>query len=116
MEANINLTLTEDQVRDIIAGLTMWVSRKNSPSNKKFRQEQLAQLRKEYGEQKNLDAVCLAANGGKTDLLSGRAGELRRAINRRTLRTEFVKERSERVLELRDYLRELLPKKEEPTE
>ena len=99
----------------MVASISLWASRKAAPSNYRHRQERLTQLRKEYAEQKNLDAVCLAANGGCLDLLSGRAGELREAIKKREKNTAFVEERIARMLKLRDTLKELIPNDEEGT-
>ena len=116
MEKNIIITLSEQELRDICAALTMWVGRKNAPSNWKHRAERLTAMKKAYSEQKNLDAVCLAANGGKLELLSGESGRLRRAINGMQEHHAFVEERCKRMLELREQLREYLPPKEENNE
>ena len=116
MEKNINITLSEQELRDICAALTMWVGRKNAPSNWKHRAERLTAMKKKYSEQKNYDAACLAASGGKTDLLSGESGRLRRAIRGMEEHHVFVEERCKRMLELRDQLREYLPPKEDNNE
>ena len=113
MEKNINITLSEQEVRDICAALTMWVGRKNAPSNWKHRAERLTAMKKAYSEQKNLDAVCLAANGGKLELLSGESGRLRRAIRGMEEHHVFVEERISRILQLREQLREYIPKHED---
>ena len=109
MEKNITITLSEEELRDICAGLSMWVSKKNSPSNWKHREERLIEARKAYRNQKQLDAICLASNGGKLELLSGEAGRLRKIINHMESHQEAVRARVERILQLREVLQGYLP-------
>lgn len=113
MEENITIELTREQVKDLAAAITAWLGKKMAPSNYRHRKERLVQLRKDYAEQKNLDAVCLAANGGRLDLLSGRAGELREAIQKREKNTAWVEERIERMKATREQLRTYIPKSED---
>ena len=107
--STITITFEREEIKDLAAAISVWLSKKAAPSNYKHRRERLTQLRKEYSEQKNLDAVCLAANGGRLDLLSGRAGELREAIHTRERNTQYVEERIERMKTMREKLRGLLP-------
>jgi len=116
MEEKITVELTIQEVRDVVRGLSMYISKKSAPSKYRHRQERLTRLRKLYSEQKNLDAVCLAANGGKLELLSGESGRLRNAINNMLLNVEFVEQRIERVKALREELLNKLPKTDEVTE
>lgn len=113
MENKITISLTYEQTKDLAAAITAWLWKKAAPSNYRHRAERITALKKEYAEQKNLDAVCLAANGGRLDLLSGRAGELREAIKARQKNVEFVEQRIDRMRNLRDALRALLPEKEQ---
>ena len=109
MEKNITITLSEEELRDICAGLSMWVSKKNSPSNWKHREERLIEARKAYRNQKQLDAICLASNGGKLEFLSGESGRLRKIIQHMEGNQKAVAERAERILKLRDTIRTYLP-------
>jgi len=114
MAKQITITLSEQELRDICASLSMWVSRKNSPSNWKHREERLIEARKAYRNQKQLDAICVASNGGKLELLSGESGRLRRIVKSMEKHQVEVRERSERILKLRDDLRTYLPEDVQP--
>lgn len=109
MEKSISITLSEQELRDICASLSMWVGKKNSPSNWKHREERLIEARKAYRQQKQLDAICLASNGGKLELLSGEAGRLNKIIKYMERHQEAVRQRCERILQLREVLQGYLP-------
>ena len=109
MEKNITITLSEEELRDICASLSMWVSRKNSPSKWKLREERLIEARKASRNPPPLDAIGLASNGGKLEFRSGESGRLRKIIQHMESHQKAVAERAERVLKLRDTLRTYQP-------
>lgn len=71
--------------------------------------KRLTTLKKQYSEQKNIDAVCLAANGGKLELLSGESGRLRAAIQAMQKNHEFEYRRAEVLSDICQRVRAMLP-------
>ena len=111
----MNIELTFDEVICLKHCISVFIMRKGSGSARKNRAVRLQRLRQQYSEQRNLDAVCLAANGGKTDLLSGRSGELRRASRAMAERNANIEQHIKTAAELRERLRAMLPAKPKET-
>lgn len=78
----ITLELTEQEARCLIHFAKQGAERVLQRRARRHAAERLTKLKKKYSEQKNLDAVLLAANGGHTELLSGESGRLNNAIYR----------------------------------
>ncbi len=111
----MTIELTFDEAICLKRCLSVFINREGCSSARRRRAVRLQRLRKEYSEQRNLDAVCLAANGGKTDLLSGRSGELRQACSNRAKENAKVERQVKFAAELREQLRAMLPAKPDET-
>lgn len=109
------IELTFDEAICLKRCTSVFIMRQGCGSARRRRALRLQRLRKQYDEQRNLDAVCLAANGGKTDLLSGRSSKLRRAISNMAESNAHIERQIKTAAELRERLRAMLPAKTEET-
>lgn len=105
MEEKMIIELTFDEAICLKRCTSVFIMRQGCGSARRRRALRLQQLRKQYDEQRNLDAVCLAANGGKTDLLSGRSSKLRRAISNMAESNAHIERQIKTAAELRERLR-----------
>lgn len=105
----IILEINEQEARILVHACKVMSGRKNGNSRRVHMAKKLAALRKEYSESKSLDAVLLAANGGHFDMLSGRSGELRRAVTKFQNYMKWQEEEGVILQDLRQRIKDLLP-------
>jgi hypothetical protein len=86
-----------------------WPANWGGASRRRWNAKKLAALKKQLSEQKNIDAVCLAANGGRVDLLSGESGRLKAAVHAMQRHQDFEYQRSDVLTGVCKKLREMLP-------
>ena len=109
----ITVILTEQEARCLVSFAKRGCTRVLCASARKREALRLTRLKKQYSEQKNLDAVCLAANGNRSDLLSGEAGRLRHAVYSLQLSQQWRIEAAEIAYAVTERIKSLMPKKEE---
>lgn len=114
MENSIRLDLTEQEARILIWTLRQMEYRVNGASAKRRRAKVLKARRKEYSKQRSLDAVLLAANGGRTNLLSGRSGELRKACAHFEMYIKSEEQKAAILLALAERVKIQMPERVEP--
>lgn len=115
MEQKMIIELTFDEAICLKHCISVFINRQGCGSARRRRAVKLQRLRQQYSDQRNLDAVCLAANGGRTDLLSGRSGQLRRASANMAEYNAKIERQVKTAAELRERLRAMLPAKPEET-
>jgi hypothetical protein len=86
-----------------------WPADWGGASKRRWNAKRLTTLKKQYSEQKNIDAVCLAANGGGVDLLSGESGRLKVAVQAMQRHQEFEYRRADMLSDICQRVREMLP-------
>lgn len=103
------IELNYEEAKSLVYATRRMAGRLGGGSRRISNAKRLTTLKKQYSEQKNIDAVCLAANGGKLELLSGESGRLREAIQAMLKRHEFDYRRSDMLLDICERIREKLP-------
>lgn len=110
------IELNYEEAKSLVYATRRMAGRLGGGSRRIWNAKRLTTLKKQYSEQKNIDAVCLAANGGKMELLSGESGRLREAIQAMQKHHEFEYRRADMLHDICERIREKLPElpKENP--
>ena len=103
------IELSYDEAKSLVYATKRMASRLGGASHRRWNAKRLTTLKKQLSEQKNIDAVCLAANGGNLSLLSGETGRLKQAIQAMQRHQDFEYQRSDVLTGVCEKLREMLP-------
>ena len=103
------IELSYEEAKSLIYATKRMAGRLGGGSRRIWNAKRLTILKKQYSEQKNIDAVCLAANGGKLELLSGESGRLNAAIRSMQENHEREYRRAEVLSGICQKVRAMLP-------
>lgn len=113
------IELNYEEAKSLVYATKRMSGRLGGGSRRNWNAKRLSILRQKYSEQKNLDAVCLAANGGDLSLLSGESGRIKEYIKALERHFEFEYRRAQVLFDVCQRIYALLPplpEKEDETE
>lgn len=103
------IELSYDEAVSLVYATRKMAGKLGGDSRRRWNAKRLAILKKQLSEQKNIDAVCLAANGGRLDWLSGETGRLKSAVRQMQKHHDFEYKRSYVLMGVCQKLRKMLP-------
>lgn len=109
----VTLNLTEQEAVSIKRACATYLKRHGSATAKRRRARFLTKLKKQYMWQKKFDSLLLAISGGKQNWLSGRAGQLARAIRQAEHLSKRIEDTCERIIAITKNIELQLPSKEQ---